>query len=65
MKSAWGKENIEFMNSELKAVADGDPQVWLIPTSELPHTRRIHFGSEGTLKLGERMAEQYLSALKK
>jgi len=65
IKSPWGKDNIEFMNAELQAVADGDPHIWLIPTSELPHTRRIHFGAEGTLKLGERMAEQYLSTLKK
>lgn len=65
VKSPWGKENIEFMNGELKAVADGDPHVRLILTSDLPHIRRIHFGAEGTLKLGERMAEQYLSALKK
>ena len=65
IKSPWGKENIEFMNKELKAVADSDPHVWLIPTSELPHARRIHFGAEGTLKLGERMAKQYLSALKR
>jgi hypothetical protein len=60
-KSPWGSDAISFINGEIRAVAAADPRVRVISTAGLPHARRIHFGAEGTLALGRRMAEDYLA----
>lgn len=55
--SPW--RNIEPVNAALNEMARTDPRITIIKTSELPHTR-LHFGTKGTLLLGEEMAEAYL-----
>jgi Carbohydrate esterase, sialic acid-specific acetylesterase len=51
--------NIEPVNAALNELARTDPRITIIKTSELPHARR-HFGTKGTLLLGEAMADAYL-----
>jgi len=58
-KAPWGAESIAELNAKLTALAEGDPGVLVFETSDLPH-ERIHFGTEGTLKLGDRFAAEYL-----
>ncbi len=53
----WG--NIEKVNAALNELARTDPRITIIKTSELPHAR-LHFGTRGTLLLGEQMADAYL-----
>ncbi len=55
--SPWG--NIDAVNASLHELARTDPSITIIKTSELPHTR-LHFGTRGTLMLGEVMADSYL-----
>lgn len=54
-------KNIDAMNTSLKTMAQSEKQVFLIPTAQLPDAR-LHFGTQGTLRLGEEMAEAYLQA---
>ncbi len=51
--------NIEPVNAALNELARTDPRITIIKTSELPHAR-LHFGTKGTLLLGEQMADAYL-----
>lgn len=51
--------NIEPVNAALNELARTDPQITIIKTSELPHAR-LHFGTKGTLLLGEAMVDAYL-----
>ena len=54
-----GARNIEPVNAALNELARTDPRITIIKTSELPHLR-LHFGTKGTLLLGEAMADAYL-----
>ena len=56
-KSPW--RNIDKVNEALNEMARTDPRVTVIPTSDLPHGR-LHFGTQGTLMLGDTMADAYL-----
>ena len=56
-RSPW--QNIEKVNSALNALAKTEPKVMIIKTTELPHAR-LHFGTKGTLLLGDAMADAYL-----
>jgi hypothetical protein len=56
-RSPW--RNIEKVNSALNALAKTEPKVMIIKTTELPHAR-LHFGTKGTLLLGDAMADAYL-----
>jgi hypothetical protein len=40
-------------------MVQSEQQVFLIPAAHLPHAR-LHFGTQGTLLLGEEMAQAYL-----
>ena len=51
--------NIDPVNAALNELARIDPHITIIKTSELPHAR-LHFGTKGTLLLGEAMADAYL-----
>ncbi len=51
--------NMESVNTALNELARTDPRITIIKTSELPHAR-LHFGTKGTLLLGEVMADAYL-----
>ena len=51
--------NIEPVNADLNELARTDPHTTIIKTSELPHAR-LHFGTKGTLLLGEAMVDAYL-----
>ncbi len=51
--------NIEPVNAALNELARTDPWITIIKTSELPHAR-LHFGTKGTLLLGDGMADAYL-----
>ena len=55
--------NIYSVNAALHEMARGDAQVTIIKTSHLPHAKH-HFGTKGTLLLGETMADVYLKSLK-
>ena len=55
--SPWG--NIDSVNLTLHEAARTDPGVTIIKTSHLPHDRH-HFGTKGTLLLGDEMANAYL-----
>ena len=54
-RAPWGEERIREMNEALRVLATEVPGVATIATSDLPHGR-IHFETEGTLKLGARLA---------
>jgi hypothetical protein len=62
-RSPWGAEAVSFLNGEIRAAAAADPAVRVISTADLPHSRRIHFGTDGTLALGRRMADDYLKGV--
>lgn len=53
-------KNMDFVNAALNEMARNDRQVTIIKTSHLPHERH-HFGTKGTLFLGEEMANAYLN----
>ncbi len=53
--------NIEPVNAALNEMARNDPRVTIIKTSALPHAR-LHFGTKGTLLLGEEMAQAYFKS---
>ncbi len=50
--------NIDPVNAALNELARTDPRITIIKTSELPHARQ-HFGTKGTLLLGEAMVDAY------
>lgn len=52
-------KNMEAINRAVRTLAESDPAVRVIPTTDLPH-ERLHFGTKGTLLLGEAMARAYL-----
>jgi hypothetical protein len=56
-RSPW--KNIEAVNRAIEEVASAESGVYRVPTAQLPH-ERLHFGTRGTLMLGEAMAEAYL-----
>ena len=51
--------NMDSVNAALNELSRSDLHVTVIKTSELPHAR-LHFGTKGTLMLGEVMADAYL-----
>lgn len=53
--------NIEPVNAALNELARHDSHITIIKTSALPHAR-LHFGTKGTLLLGEEMAQEYLKS---
>jgi hypothetical protein len=55
--SPW--RNVASVNAGLQEIAKSDPRIIIIKTSHLPHARH-HFGTKGTLMLGEEMANTYL-----
>ena len=50
---------MEAVNAALNQLARTDPHITILKTSELPH-ERLHFGTKGTLLLGDGMADAYL-----
>ena len=58
-RSPWG--NIKVVNAALNELSATDPHITIIKTSGLPHARH-HFGTIGTLMLGDEMADAYLTA---
>ncbi len=55
--------NIDLINTALHEMARGDAHITIIKTSHLPHAKH-HFGTKGTLLLGETMADVYLKSRK-
>ena len=53
----WG--NMDMVNAGLNEMSVSDRQITIIRTSHLPHGPH-HFGTTGTLLLGEEMANAYL-----
>ena len=51
--------NMDEINAGLKSMAESTPGVIVIETSQLPHAKN-HFGTEGTLRLGQAMSDAYL-----
>lgn len=58
-KAIW--RNMEAVNAALSLMAQGEQKVFVIPTAHLPH-ERLHFGTRGTLLLGEQLAQAYLKS---
>jgi len=58
-KAIW--RNMEAVNTALKMMAQSEPKVFVIPTAHLPH-ERLHFGTRGTLLLGQELAQAYLKS---
>ena len=58
MDAPWG--NAEIVNSAMTKMAANDSRVTKIKTSDLPHAKH-HFGTRGTLFLGETMADAFLA----
>ena len=51
--------NMDLVNAALNTLAQSDQRITLIKTAHLPHAR-LHFGTRGTLLLGQEMAHAYL-----
>lgn len=51
--------NMESVNAALNELATKDAHITIIKTDHLPHAKH-HFGTQGTLQLGEEMANAYL-----
>ncbi len=58
-KAIW--RNMDAVNTALKAMAQSEQKVFVIPTAHLPH-ERLHFGTRGTLLLGLELAQEYLKS---
>jgi hypothetical protein len=56
-RAPW--KNIDAINQSLSTLASTEKSVVVVPTSQLPH-ERLHFGTRGTLLLGEALAQAYL-----
>lgn len=57
-KSPW--RNVATLNASLRELAQNERALVIVPTDSLPH-QRVHFGTEGTVRLGEALARAYLS----
>ena len=55
--SIW--KNMEAINTSLRTMAQSEKDIFMVKTAHLPH-ERLHFGTQGTLLLGEELAEAYL-----
>jgi hypothetical protein len=55
--SPW--KNIDVMNQAIGNLTQSTDFVYRVPTAHLPH-ERLHFGTRGTLLLGEALAQAYL-----
>ena len=55
-KAIW--KNMEALNASLRELATTDKQLVIVKTEHLPH-QRVHFGTQGTLLLGEALARAY------
>lgn len=55
--------NMEAVNAALNELARSEPHLTIIKTSALPHGKR-HFETQGTLLLGQAMADAYLQSRK-
>jgi hypothetical protein len=53
-------KNMDAINSSLHTLAESDKTVHIIKTAHLPH-ERLHFGTKGTLLLGDEFAQAYLN----
>ena len=58
LKTVW--KNAEAQNAGLRELAWTDRRVTIVKTAQLPHGR-VHFGTQGTLLLGEEFARAYLA----
>jgi len=56
-------KNSDEINRSLRAMAQSETGVTMITTSQLPH-ERTHFGTKGTLLLGDEFAKAYLRQLR-
>lgn len=56
-KAIW--KNMATLNESLCDLAQTDKQLVIVKTDSLPH-QRVHFGTQGTLLLGEALAQAYL-----
>ena len=52
-------KNIDAINTALNDMAQSEKEVVVVKTAHLPH-ERLHFGTKGTLLLGEEFADAYL-----
>ena len=55
-KAIW--KNMAALNTSLRELAETDKQLVIVKTEHLPH-QRAHFGTQGTLLLGEALARAY------
>jgi hypothetical protein len=58
-ESIRGDKKLYDLNADLEALADNDPHLEFIKTSDLPHGP-VLFGSKGIIALGERMAARWI-----
>ena len=56
-------KNSDDINESLRAMAQSETGVIMVTTSQLPH-QRTHFGTKGTLLLGEEFAKAYWKQLR-
>jgi hypothetical protein len=56
-------KNSDEINGALRAMAQSETGVIMVTTSQLPH-QRTHFGTKGTLLLGEEFAKAYWKQLR-
>jgi len=56
-RAPWG--NIEKVNKSLADLAASDSRITIIKTAALPHAKH-HFGTNGTMMLGEEMANAWI-----
>ena len=52
-------KNMEALNTALRTMAESEKDVFMVKTALLTH-ERLHFGTKGTLPLGEELAPAYL-----
>ena len=57
-KAIW--KNMAVLNASLRELAQTDKQLVIVKTENLPH-QRVHFGTQGTILLGEELAKAYLT----
>ena len=55
-KAIW--KNMAALNASLRELAVADKQLVIVKTEHLPH-QRVHFGTQGTILLGEALAQTY------
>lgn len=54
-------KDMESVNKALTTMAKSAQNIFIIPTASLPHAR-LHFGTKGTLLLGEEFARAYVKS---